>query len=249
MLRLLACFLFVFGALRAETTLTLPFFNHSNAPNLGWIGESIAEAVHDALASEGTLALDREDRLEAYRRLSLRPGAELTVASVIKVGDALDASHVIYGYFEVLPGPDPSDHEKSSLRITARILDLKLMTQGALFSEVGAMGDLALLEERLGWRSLQFLSPKTAPSEEDFLKARPAVRIDAIENYVRGLLSDSSDQRRRLFAQAARLDDHYSQPCFQLGKMYWAQKTTPGPRVGSSALPIPIRTIWNRATS
>lgn len=73
MLRLVLCSFLALGALRAETALTLPFFNHSNAPNLSWIGESIAEAVHDALASEGLLALDREDRLEAYRRLSLRP--------------------------------------------------------------------------------------------------------------------------------------------------------------------------------
>lgn len=73
-----------------------------------------------------------------------------------------------------MPGPDANDQAKNSLRITARIVDLKRMTQGAAFSEVGALEDLALLEERLGWRALQSLSPKTAPSEEDFLK--PAAR-------------------------------------------------------------------------
>ena len=60
--------------MHAETTLVLPFFNHSNSPNLDWIGESIAESVSDSLASEGVLVLDRMDRLEAYRRLSVRPG-------------------------------------------------------------------------------------------------------------------------------------------------------------------------------
>jgi len=62
------------GALRAETVLVLPFFNHSQSANLEWIGESVAETVRDSLSSEGLLVLDREDRLEAYRRLSLRPG-------------------------------------------------------------------------------------------------------------------------------------------------------------------------------
>jgi tetratricopeptide (TPR) repeat protein len=68
------------------------------------------------------------------------------------------------------------------------------------------------------------LGDKAAPSEADFLKARPAVRVDAVENYVRGLLAAAPDQRQRLFLQAAHLDAHYSQPCFQLGKSYWEKK-------------------------
>src|SRR6478672_3583289 len=103
MLRFLGLVVVFCGALCAETTLVLPFFNHSKSPNLDWIGESIAETVGDSLASEGILVLDRVDRLEAYRRLSLRPGAELTHASVLKLGESLDAAHEVYGFFEVLP--------------------------------------------------------------------------------------------------------------------------------------------------
>src|SRR6185295_5793959 len=88
----------------AETVLVLPFFNHSQAVNLDWIGESIAESLQDSLFSGGLLVLDRADRLEAYRRLSLRPGAELTRASVIKIGEALDAARVVYGDYQVTPG-------------------------------------------------------------------------------------------------------------------------------------------------
>src|ERR1700733_2849690 len=83
------------GALHAETVLALPFFNHADSKNLDWIGESIAESLRDAMAPEGVLMLDRADRLEAYRRLSLRFGAELTHASVLKIGESLDASLVV----------------------------------------------------------------------------------------------------------------------------------------------------------
>src|SRR5215475_6110800 len=93
------------GILHAETALVVPFFNHSNSANLDWIGESIAESVHDSLSSEGLLLLSRKDRLEAYHRLSLRPGAELTHASVFKLGQALDATWVVYGSYELLPSP------------------------------------------------------------------------------------------------------------------------------------------------
>jgi tetratricopeptide (TPR) repeat protein len=216
---------FVPGAsLHAETALVLPFFNHSKTANLDWVGESIAESVGDSLASEGLLVLDREDRLEAYRRMSLRPGAELTHASIIKIGESLDASKVVYGWYELLPSDAGNAQSKGSLRVTARILDLKRTTQSGEFGELGAIEDLGALQVHLGWRVLQTVSPKTAPSEQEFLRARPGVRLDAVESYVRGLLSTSPEQRHRFFTQAARLDQHYSQPCFQLGKTHWGNK-------------------------
>src|ERR1700685_3469251 len=142
MLRLAALAILCCNVLCAGATLLLPFFNHAKSANLDWIGESIAESVNDSLASSGVLTLDRGDRLEAYRRLSLRSGAEITHASVIKIGQALDASSVVYGSYELLPGlvtapvnspvNNPANNpgnpqSKGSLRITARILDLKHM--------------------------------------------------------------------------------------------------------------------------
>jgi tetratricopeptide (TPR) repeat protein len=223
MLRLLGLAIIVCASLRAETVVVLRFVNQANSASLDWIGESIAETVRDALSSEGLLVLGREARAEAYRRLSLRPGAELTHASIIKVGDALDAARVVYGYYELLPA-EGGAASKGSLRITARVLYLKETRQGPLFSELGAIEDLAELEARLGWQALRQLDPRSAPSEEDFLKVRPPVRIDAVENYVRGLLATDPEQRQHLFMQAARLDEHYSPPCFQLGKSYWEKR-------------------------
>jgi tetratricopeptide (TPR) repeat protein len=205
-----------YGTLHAETVLALPFFNHAASSNLDWIGESIAETLRDVMTPEGVLVLDRQDRLEAYRRLSLRSGAELTHASIFKIGESLDASLVIYGSYEML--------SKGTLRITARILDLQRTTQGPEFNETGELEDLATLEYRLGWQVLQQLHWKSAASVDEFLQARPPVRLDAVESYVRGLLSASPDQRHPFFTRAARLDGHYSQPCFQLGKIFWEKK-------------------------
>jgi tetratricopeptide (TPR) repeat protein len=222
MRRLLILAALLCGVMNAETILVLPFANHSNSPNLDWIGESIAETVSDSLASEGLLVLDRSDRLEAYRRLSLRPGAELTRASTIKMGEALDASSIIYGSYEVLPAG--KEQSKGSLRISARIISLKRSAQSPEFGQVGAIEDLTSLEVHLGYQALASFHPKTIPSEQEFTGARPAVRIDAVESYIRGLMATAPEQRHRFFTQAARLDDHYSQPCFQLGKINWEKK-------------------------
>src|ERR1022692_172228 len=126
--RLLILFWIVAGffTLRGDTVLVLPFFNQSNSQNLDWIGESISEAVRESLISGGVLALDREDRLEAFRRLSLRPNALLTRASVIKAGEVLDASDVVYGHYDLAPAsPGSGGGSRGTLRIGARILNLK----------------------------------------------------------------------------------------------------------------------------
>ena len=224
-----------------DTVLVLPFFNESGTSNIDWIGESIAEDIRESLSARNLLVLTREDRLEACRRLSIRPNAVLTHASVIKLGEALDASEVIYGHYEIVArsadsraldsgqratsadsaaGVSPRD----SVRIAARILDLKRTRQGPEFEEIGALEDLASLETHLAWRSLQSLAPGAAPSEEDFRRDRPTLRLDAIENYIRGLLSPSPEQKHKLFTQAVRLDTRFSEPCFQLGKMEFEKK-------------------------
>ncbi len=239
MQRLAALLALLCGAIHADTVLVLPFFNHSKSSNLDWIGESISETVRDALVSEGLLVLDREDRLEAYRRLSLRSGAELTHASIIKIGQLLDASRVIYGDFELLTSQPGKDQTKSTLRISARILDLKETRQGQSYGEVGALEALARLEVHLGWQTLAQLIPHRVPGEEDYIAHRPPVRLDAVESYIRGLLATAPEQRHRLFTQSARLDEHYSQPCFQLGKIAWEQKDYKG---ASGWLPRVART-------
>jgi tetratricopeptide (TPR) repeat protein len=232
--RLLVPLLMVSAAvvLRAETVLILPFFNQSgsmaNSTNVDWIGESISEAVRESLVSEGVLALEREDRLEAFRRLSLRSNAVLTRASIIKAGEVLDASVVVYGHYDLAPASAGSaGGSRGVLRIGARILNLKRLDQGPELEESGPVEDLAALEARLSWQVLQALPAKTAPAEpaeEAFLRARPHVRLDALESYIRGLLASNPEQQHRFFMQAARLDAAYSQPCFQLGKSYWAKK-------------------------
>jgi len=59
--------------------------------NLDWIGESLAESLREALTSEGLMALNRDDRVEAYRRLAIRPSLGSHARIGCKIGEALDA--------------------------------------------------------------------------------------------------------------------------------------------------------------
>ena len=110
------------------------------------------------------------------------------------------------------------------MQITARLLDLRHVKQGPEFHTVGALEDLAALEEHLAWQVLEYVKSGGAPSEADFQRRHPAVRLDAIENYVRGLMAANADDKYRFYTQAARLDPLYSQPCFRLGLLLWRRK-------------------------
>jgi hypothetical protein len=220
-LALYFCWILFTGGLAAENLLVLPFFNYTESDNLDWIGESVAETLREVLVSEGVLVVNRDDRQEGYRRLSLRTDAVLTKASVLKLGEVLDADQVLYGRFEVTPASGATGR---TLRVTAQLLDLRRLKSGPEFLEMGALEDLAALQNHLAWQTLQLVTPKTSPSEQEFRERRPVVRVDAIENYVRGLLAKDPEVQLRLFGQAARLDPRYSQPCFHLGRQYFQSK-------------------------
>ena len=209
----------------AQTVAVLPLFNLTEKQNLDWIGESVAESVREALAAEGILALDRDSREEAYRRLSLRPHAVLTRASVVRLGEMLDVERVVYGSFQVSPAPGQPD----SLSLAIRVLDLRELRQSPEESVTSSLEDLTEAQVRLSWQALRLLSePGTAPPEGEFLRRHKGVRLDALESYIRGLMAPSPEQKHRFFTQAVRLDETFSQPCFELGRLLVGTKDYKG---------------------
>jgi tetratricopeptide (TPR) repeat protein len=227
MQRWLAGGLLGFATLRplaADTAAVLPFLNKapSNA-NLDWVGESVAETVREALGITGIMTLDRKEIAEGYRRLSLRQGTALTEASVLKVGETLDAEQVVYGSFEFTP-PASGAITTGSLHVTARILDRRHFRASPEFTETGALQDLATLEAHLAWRTLRLMAPAMAPPESEFLSLRAPIRLDAEENYVRGLLATTPEQKEKFFTQAVRLEPKFAHAYYQLGQFHYQRK-------------------------
>ncbi len=216
----------------ADTAAVLPFWHRATASQskLDWIGESIADTVRESLGSRGMLTLERPDIDEAFGRLGLRQRVPLSEASVMKLGEALDAEQVIYGSFEFQPDKTPATPGKTgpgtrgSVKISARIVDRRKLRIGPEFVETGALEDLATLEAHLAWRALELLAPKLAPPESEFRSVRTPIRLDSEENYVRGLLARDPAQKERFFLQAARLDARFAHPCYQLGVIHYQRK-------------------------
>lgn len=202
----------------AESVAVLPFGNLSAVPNasgMDWMGASVSESVRATLDARRVEVLSREEVLEAYAGLRLRPLAALTQASILKVAGALKTDYSLYGTINYQP---------PKLTIAARVWDRRRLTQVAAFEEIGTLDELSALEAHLSWRALKFLAPAAAPAESEYLSLRPPVRLDAEESYIRGLLATPSEQREMYFLQAARQDSRDWRPAFELGKILMTRK-------------------------
>jgi tetratricopeptide (TPR) repeat protein len=225
-MRVVPLLLFVGAFASADTVAVLPFWNAASTPkpNLDWIGESIAETVRDALGSRSVLTLERDDTAEAFTRLGLRERIAISEGSIVKLGQELDAEQVIFGTFDFTPNGAAGVGAHGTLKIAARILDLKRLRLGPEFVETGAVEDLATLQAHLAWRALALLAPQLAPPESEFRSVRPVVRLDAEENYARGVLARDPETKEKFFLQSARLDARFAHPCYQLGQIHYRRK-------------------------
>lgn len=227
-MRILLVLFFLAGSLcrAADPVVVLPLFNpqQEKSPELDWVGESIAETLRESIAANQLLALSREDREEVYRRIGIRPGALLTRATVIKIGGMMDASLAIFGEFNIDGAEVGKATLKSRLEITLHILDLTKYSEGPPVVQSGLLQDLSQIETRTAYAVLKQLRPRLEITEAEFVASQPTVKTEAEESYIRGLLATTTEQKSKLFAQAARLDDHFSAPNFQMGRMLFQKK-------------------------
>ena len=90
------------AAARAEarTVLVFPFENLSNDRSLDWLGEGIAELIVEKLQFEpGMYVFSRDERLDAYEKLSIPEMAVVSRATELKLGWESGADKIIAGRF------------------------------------------------------------------------------------------------------------------------------------------------------
>jgi tetratricopeptide (TPR) repeat protein len=212
------------AAPQPSTVLVVEFQNKSQYADLNWVGESIASRLMTEFAASAEIVPSRNERGEGERRLSLRSGAEYSHATLLRLGQTLNADAMCFGSFAItLPTPD-AELKDSAIRITAQFLDMRKMHLGPELSEAGPLSELSRLEEHLAYESLRYLQPDADFKLNQFLSPQKTVRLEAEESYTRGLLSSSKDQREKWFLQAAALDNKFPGPTFELGKLALEQK-------------------------
>jgi tetratricopeptide (TPR) repeat protein len=156
-------------------TMVLPFDNVRQEPRLAWMREGASILLTDLLSANGEVAIEREDRLEAYDRLQLPATASLSRASSIRVGQVVGATVVVLGGVEI-----------AADQLVARARLVRLDT-GRLLPDVEAQGPLADMFGVFGRLAQQLRGTGDVIGASDRLPPSPQV----FELYVKGLVAET----------------------------------------------------------
>ncbi len=208
-------------------------------------GRNFREAIRSGGGRRQSV-VESEERDEMMRQMAIRRYARLTKATVTEIGVNLDANQVVWGDFQFTAAAaqeaNPGKELRGEIRIQAQIMNIREVRRGPAFAVSGPIEQLSRLETELAWKVTQALMPQGSLTEQQFLTRHPAIRLDAMESYIRGLLSTMPDQKLRLFAQAVRLEPGYSQPVFNWAGCCFPGGSTSRLRSGCKRWWLPMRT-------
>jgi len=199
----------------SDTAIVMPFENATGAPGLEWVSEAFPETLSARLSAPGIFLLTRGDRLRAYDRAGIPAELHATRATMYRLMEQLDVDHVVLGRYEF---------DGRKFTATAQWLDMQHKKLLPECRESGPLTDLINIQTALSWDLLQTLRPGLAPNKSLFMESVPPVRLDALENYVRGILAGTSGEKVVHFREATRLHPGYSEAWLQLGKAYFEQR-------------------------
>ncbi len=206
----------LFGSSGVRSLLVFPFENLSPRADLNWISESFAQVLSSRLPQPDNYVLDRDERNAAYTQLGMPMDVPLTLASEFRVAETLGVDWAILGNFDVVD---------NRLVAHAQLLNVKLLRLSQPLEVSGDLTELVDLQTRLAWRLLATHDPGfTVGNEEDFLRRFHDIRLDAFENYIRGLLATDEKSRLHFFTESERLDPSDHRTAFALGRFYFEQK-------------------------
>jgi tetratricopeptide (TPR) repeat protein len=219
---------------RRETILIFPFENESRMAEFDWLGEGLSELTAERLQDREVNVLSREDRLATLERMGLPDSARFSHATIIKIAGEADADVVVYGRFQ-------SDGKTATLE--ARVLHLSPPSLSPPLKETSPMQYLIRAQARLTWQIICSLDEKQCPpeganrEEPSFSEPPTTLRLDALENFVRGLTGSQDDERLRLLREAARLEPAWDRPAFELGEIYFKKHDCESALVWYSRVP------------
>ena len=198
---------------RGRILLVLPFDNRTGQPSLDWIREAGAEILSSRFTSAGFAPLSREDRVYALDHLGLPEAFQPSRASSLKLAQTLDADSIVVGSYVT---------DGASLVAVARVVDVAHLRMSDEVSARGEMRDLIAVFDSLAWKVTRVLDPGFNGSEETFVAAGRGVRLDAYEQYIRGITEPDHDERLRHLNNAVALNPGFGQAWMALGREDYA---------------------------
>jgi tetratricopeptide (TPR) repeat protein len=184
-----------------------------NPASLDWIREAVPEVLNSRFAAAGFLPLSREDRLYALDHLGLPETFEPSHATALRIAQTLDANYLLLGNFRV---------SGNTLTLEARIIDVAKLRLSDPVTESGPLAQLIPLLNTFAWQLTRKLDPGFGVAEETFRAAGASIRLDAFEQYIRGLTEPDSAEQIRHLKKAIELNPDFTDAWLALGKAQFA---------------------------
>jgi tetratricopeptide (TPR) repeat protein len=193
--------------------LVLPFDNRTGQPSLEWIREAAAEILSSRLASAGFAPLSRTDRIYALDHLGLPQGFHPSRASSIKLAETLDADTIIVGNYVT---------DGTNIVVEAQLVDVPHLRMSQPVTVRGEMREMITIFDSLAWQLTRQIDPSFKVSEETFVAAGSDMRLDAFEQYIRGITEPDQQERLRHLNQSILLNPKFSPAWMALGREEYA---------------------------
>jgi tetratricopeptide (TPR) repeat protein len=194
---------------RGRILLVLPFDNRTGQPSLEWIREAAADLLSNRFRSAGFEPTSRADRMYALDHLGLPQGFQPSRASSLKLAQTLDADSIVVGSYIT---------DGSGIVAQARLVDVPRLRMSEEVSARGEMKDLIAVFDSLAWKLTRQLDPGVSVAEETFIAAGKGMRLDAFEQYIRGITEPDHAERLRHLEQAVKLSPEFGPAWMALGR-------------------------------
>jgi Flp pilus assembly protein TadD/TolB-like protein len=199
-----------------RTVVVIPFENTSPTPGLEWLSEAFPEAFREQLNSPVLYVASRDERLRAYDRQGIPPNLHPSRATLYRLAEQMDVDYAVLGSYS---------YDGARLTATAQLLDMRAQKLLPGATESGLLTDLGTLQSRLAWDLLRLIRTDFSLPKEKYVASVPAVRLDVFENYIRGMLSTTAEEKVQRYKEAVGVNPAYSEAWLELGKAYLAQHT------------------------
>ncbi len=194
--------------------VAIPFENSSPTPGLEWLGESFPEAFHQQLNSPVLYVASREERLRAYDRQGIPASIHASRATLYRLAEQMDVDYAVLGSYS---------YDGARLTAVAQLLDMRAQKLLPAVNESAPLSDLGNLQSALAWDLLRLVRAGFAVPKDKYIASVAPIRLDALENYVRGMLAPTAEEKVQHYREAVRLNPDYAPAWLELGKTYYAQ--------------------------
>jgi len=193
----------------------LPFDNRSGQPSLEWVREAAADLLSRRFASAGFAPMSRADRMYALDHLGFPQRFQPSRASALKLAQTLDADSIVVGSF-LTDGAD--------VVAEARLVDVPALHMSQPVTARGPIAKMADIFDSLAWKLTRQLDPNFAVAEETFMAAGRDIRLDAYEQYIRGVMEPDQAERLRHLQKAVELNASFGSGWMALGREQYASQ-------------------------